>query len=291
MSRGGTSETGLSRDPGDGTGDRVSTPQGPAAEGLTHWEGEPLRVWEALWGIPRLEAYGTIGSTNDRARALAREGAPAFASVLAEEQTAGRGREGRRWVSPPGKGVWLSTLLRPRLREAGGLAPILTGLAVCRAVEAAIPGLAARLKWPNDVVVEGRKVAGILCEATGGIVVAGLGINVGQSESDFPRDLRARAGSLRSVSGRDVRRPELVGRALRELRDLTDRPVLRLGGALAEEMARRDALRDREVVVSAGSDAFRGTARGVEPDGRLRVETARGVRKVAAGTVRPVDEA
>jgi BirA family biotin operon repressor/biotin-[acetyl-CoA-carboxylase] ligase len=263
-------------------------PPGEAVEGgerLTHWEGEPVRVWEALWQIPHFEAWDRTGSTNDRARELAAEGAGPFAAVIAEEQTAGRGRGGRRWDSPPARGLWMSVLLRPPAAESARLAPLLVGLALCRALDRVLGGgAAARLKWPNDVLLEARKVAGVLCEgAAGGAVVAGVGVNVRQRLADFPAELRERAVSVEMAVGRPVPRPALAGAILGEMRALLARPPLRLEGDVAAELTRRDALAGREVSVDGGPA---GVARGIDAAGRLRVEVAPGfVQPVVAGTV------
>lgn len=258
--------------------------------GLSHWEGEPLRVWEELWGVPRLEAHARLPSTNDRVRELGLSGAAAFTTVIAEEQTAGRGRSGRRWESPPAMGLWISVLLRPgpgRGAPLTPLAPLVVGVAVARAAEEAAEGVEARLEWPNDILVGGRKVAGVLCEGVGtGVVVAGVGVNCRQGEEDFPEALRERAGSLEMAAGRRVSRAAVAGALLRELRELFSPPPALLEGDLAAEVRRRDALQGRRIRTEAGPA---GIARGIDPDGALRVEDAGGdVRRIVAGTVRAV---
>ena len=256
-----------------------------AGERLTHWEGEPVTVWEALWRVPSFEAWSTLGSTNDRLRELADDGAGRLTTVLAEEQTAGRGRGGRRWASPAGLGVWMSVLLRIPGEPARRLAPLVMGVAACRAVERAVPGLDARLKWPNDVLVGERKVAGVLCEGLGGeAVVAGVGLNVAQREADFALDLDGTAASLEMLAGRPVLRAAVVGALLGEVRALLESPPPRLSGALAAELGRRDVLRDAPVALE---DGVRGVARGIDPSGRLVVEVGPGdVRPLVAGSVR-----
>jgi BirA family biotin operon repressor/biotin-[acetyl-CoA-carboxylase] ligase len=253
-------------------------------ERLTHWEGEPVRVWEALWQVPAFEPWDRVGSTNDRLRELAADGASPFTVVIAEEQTAGRGRGGRRWDSPPGHGLWMSVLLRPASAEAGRLAPLLVGLAACRAFERVADGLSPGLKWPNDVLLDTRKAAGVLCEsAPDGAVVAGIGVNVRQRLGDFPVEIRARAVSLEMAAGRTVSRAALAGALVAEMRALLARAPIRLEGATAAEVARRDALAGSEVRIDGGPA---GTARGIDSAGRLLVEVAPGrVQPVVAGTV------
>lgn len=257
---------------------------GSEQELLTHWEAEPIHVWEALWEVPAFEAWETIGSTNDRARVLAAAAAPPFSVVIAEKQTRGRGRGGRRWDSPAGLGLWMSVLLRPAASEALRLAPLLVGLAACRAVELVARGLSASLKWPNDVLLGGRKVAGVLCEVAGEeALVAGVGFNVKQRLGDFPAELRERAVSLEMAAGRAVSRGQLAGALLREMRQLLARPPLRLQGPVASEIARRDALVGAVVQVEGG---VCGTARGIDASGRLLVEALPGsLMAVSAGSV------
>jgi BirA family biotin operon repressor/biotin-[acetyl-CoA-carboxylase] ligase len=178
----------------------------------------------------------------------------------------------------------MSVLIRSPALEAVRLAPLLVGLAGCRAAERAATGLTASLKWPNDVLLDDRKVAGVLCEATGdGGLVTGVGFNVRQALADFPGELRNRAVSLEMASGRPVRRADLAGALLREMKELLERPRLRLEGEVAAEVARRDALLGLEVSVEGGPS---GTARGIDAAGRLRIEVAPGaVTQVSAGSV------
>lgn len=261
-----------------------------AGDARVHWEGEPVRVWQELWSVPALEAWGSLGSTNDRARALAAGGALPFTTVIADQQTAGRGRGGRAWSSPAGLGLWMSVILRPGLAEERLLVPLLAGVAVGRAVESRVEGVQARLKWPNDVLLGERKVCGILCEASEDGMVVGIGINVAQGPRDFPPDVRPRAVSLAMASGRGVSRSALAGSILRELRVLAGGggPVPALVGPLGEEVGRRDALRGRRVRVEV-PPGVEGTASGIDPSGALLVDTGAGdVVRVTAGSVRPV---
>ena len=254
-------------------------------EGLSHWQAEPVRVWQELWGIPLLEVYATLTSTNDRARELARGGALPFTTVIAEEQSAGRGRGGRSWASPAGQGLWLSTLVGGAGREPSPLTPILAGVAVARAVAAVAPACSPGIKWPNDVMLDGRKVCGILCEAGGdgsGIAV-GIGINVRQRPADFPPHLRGSAISLENAHGGSVSRQRLAGALMQALRELLAEPRWRLDAPLAEEVWALDVLRGRMVTVSTGPG---GRCLGVAEDGTLRVEDEGGrERAVSAGTV------
>ncbi len=138
-----------------------------------------------------IRRFARCGSTMDEARVRALAGAPEGLVVVADEQTAGRGTKGRTWHSPPGTGLYATFLFRPAAEPT--LLPLAVGLAVLRAAAETAP--AVRLKWPNDLVWEGRKIAGVLCEggpdgSGGRFVLAGIGINVGQTEEDFPPSSR-----------------------------------------------------------------------------------------------------
>jgi len=240
-------------------------------------------VWERMWRVPRLEVHDVIGSTNDRACDLARSGAPPFTVVVAERQTAGRGRSGARWHSPPGAGLWISVLL-PGAGPVPPHLPLLVGLAAARAAEGVCPDLNVGLKWPNDLEVEGRKAGGVLCERAEGCVVVGLGLNVRQRPEEFPEELTGRAVSLETAAGRPVSRGALASALLAELRRAEEAQVGPLPEAVRAELARRDVLRDRSVV---SQQVGAGVARGIDVDGALLVERPDGERvRVLAGSVR-----
>lgn len=262
----------------------------PEACALARWEGGDVDAWSRRWGVPRLLLFDRVGSTNDIASALARDGAAAGTTVLAEEQSAGRGRHGRRWHAPAGRALLLSTILRPRPATAPGTLPLRAGIAVARAIESCT-GARCGIEWPNDVLVDGRKVAGILCEASlggddGGFVVVGIGINVALEEADFPDgEVRRRATSLWLATGRPVDRGRLAGAVLRELMTGPGHDAGQLRGDVAAELARRDTLRGRVVVEPDGRRL--GVGDGVDPDGALRLRQPDGsVRRLTAGSVR-----
>jgi BirA family biotin operon repressor/biotin-[acetyl-CoA-carboxylase] ligase len=255
------------------------------------WEGKPPQHWARVWRIPELHILDRTTSTNTVARHLADHGAPAGTAVLAEEQTAGRGRLGRSWSAPRGRALLVSVILRPpaglRSIRIPTAIPIRVGIAAARAIEA-VARTRTGLKWPNDVVIPGSgKVAGILCEGALGdrvaeYVIAGVGINVNQAEHDFPPDLRGRATSLAIVAGHGVSRAELAGVLLREIAAIRD-PGEPLDEPTLAEYSRRDVLAGQPVLVD---DADAGTAAGVTADGAL-VTIRDGVRCVIrGGTVR-----
>ena len=166
-----------------------------------------------------LRAYRSLTSTQTVARAWSAEGEPEGAVVLADHQTEGRGRRGRRWTAPPGTALLFSVILHPALPLARWPEiPLAAGCAVAEGLEAVAP-VSAQLKWPNDVLVDGSKLAGILAEGAAGIaphVVLGVGVNVSQRDADWPTDLAGRARSLAGL-GLTVSREELLTAILTRL--------------------------------------------------------------------------
>ncbi len=218
-------------------------------------------------GTPHLHLRDAT-STNDRARELAAAGAPHGTLVTADAQSAGRGRQGRRWNAPPGRALLMSVVLR----EPHALLPLAAAVAVAVAV-----GPEARVKWPNDVQLAGRKVAGILAEGRPqeGWAVLGVGINVAVRDEDLPHELRRTAAGLGLTPG-DV--PAVLARVLAELDAALALPDPMLLGAWRE----RDALLGRPVGWS-GDD---GVAAGIDDRGRLLVRRADGsVAALDAGEV------
>jgi BirA family biotin operon repressor/biotin-[acetyl-CoA-carboxylase] ligase len=254
------------------------------ATGIAMWRGVPVETWKRRWGVPGLRVFDQVGSTNDVALELAGNGAPQGTTVLADEQTRGRGRRGRTWTAPAGSSLLMSMVFRPG-RPSGPLT-LRLGLAVARAAEAVAP-VTIGLKWPNDLLLEGRKVGGILCETASegdepAFVVAGIGINIRQRTEDWSPELRGRATSLEDATG-SVDVGELAGRVARGWLAVGQAPSPRLSDEEIEAYAERDVLRGRVVEVE-GERA--GRADGIEPTGALRVQTADGLRRIVSGTVR-----
>jgi BirA family transcriptional regulator, biotin operon repressor / biotin---[acetyl-CoA-carboxylase] ligase len=215
-------------------------------------------------------------STNDRARELAEAGAPSGAVVTADEQAAGRGRHGRRWSAPAGAALLYSAILRP-LDERHRLLPLAVPLAVCEAIEAVAP-VSCRVKWPNDVWIDERKVAGVLIEARPpDWAVIGVGVNLSVPPDEFPEDLRWPATSIGHGARPDAARVRL-DRALEGWADAQSERVL-------TEFERRDALRGRDVRWKGAGDPAEGagTAAGVDERGNLRVALAGG-EQIALGS-------
>jgi BirA family biotin operon repressor/biotin-[acetyl-CoA-carboxylase] ligase len=191
---------------------------------------------------------------------------PEGAVAVTEHQTSGRGREGRPWEDVAGASLLLSLLLRPPAGTPTQQLALVAGLAVAEAVEERRD--AAGIKWPNDVLLEGRKVAGVLLESSGGEVVCGIGINVAQDESELPSGTRVPAGSLRALTGRTPDRAELLATLLEIVEHRYD-AWCRAGLApLLDELESRNVLRGRRVEVGGVS----GVAGRIAPDGRLTLE-------------------
>lgn len=243
---------------------------------------------EVPWPRPRVTA--STGSTNADLMQLARGGAPEGSIVVSGEQTAGRGRLGRAWVSAPGSGLWFSVLVRMAPGPQRGLLPLLAGVAVAEAARR--HGVPAALKWPNDVVIDGhaldgspgpRKLAGILSETDGedGIVI-GIGVNRTQTSAQLPTP----AATSMLLEGATVSSDDLLVDILTVLHGQLDE-LRRAGSDYAMDGYRERCLtigRDVAVTLPSG-ELLRGRAVGVGIDGQLHVRTEEKTVSVAAGDV------
>ena len=238
------------------------------------------------WGRP-LRYFEEIGSTNSEALEWAEEGAPEGAVVVADHQSAGRGRRGRTWLSDPGAILPLSVVLRPRLAGARlGLLSAAAGVATASAIEE-VSGLGCRLKWPNDVTISGLKVAGILLEsrmgAEGAAVVCGIGINVGWTE--LPRELSSRATSL-ALQGCSVDRSLLLASLLFALEENCERVEDEAGAAGVVDSARSlSEVLGHSVEVKLGGAVVTGVATSLTPAGALVLDTTEGTRVLDTGEI------
>jgi BirA family biotin operon repressor/biotin-[acetyl-CoA-carboxylase] ligase len=205
---------------------------------------------------------------------------PEGAIATTDHQTAGRGRLGRRWVEAPGTSVLVSVLLRPPPERPAPQLALVGGLAAALAAERLL-GLAAQLKWPNDVLVDRRKVAGVLAEARGAVVVLGIGVNVNQTRDQLPADTKAPVASLRTIDGRVRDREEVLVSLLEQLDRLYETWRAEGLDALYHDLGARDFLRGRHVSV----DGVEGIAQMIVRDGRLCVSTADGEVLVESGEV------
>jgi len=250
------------------------------------WEGKTAEEWAREWGLPLVALFESTTSTNDHARQLADRGAPHFTLVVANQQTAGRGQHGRTWLSTPGTAILASVLLRIPALAVPQLLPLRIGLAVARAIEDCAR-IAVQLKWPNDVLIAGKKTGGILCEgahsSAGQIVIAGIGLNVLAQPSAWPAELSDHATAIADHA--HTERSALLAAIVSELRSADLAPD-RLTPDELDAWAQRDALRDRNVCVNGHT---LGTMLGLAPDGALRIRTRSGTEFVRNGTVRLVD--
>jgi BirA family transcriptional regulator, biotin operon repressor / biotin---[acetyl-CoA-carboxylase] ligase len=214
--------------------------------------------------------YAQTDSTNTRARELAAAGAPHGTVVTASEQTAGRGRQGRTWTAPPGSALLYSAVVRP-LEPSHSVLPLAVPLAVCEVAEQLRPGIECMVKWPNDIHLDGKKLAGILIEARpqDGWAVLGIGLNLTIPTDGFPEELRDRATSLF---------PEVHTDPAAALSERLGVWIDADSDAVLAEWRRRDALLGREISWEDGS----GVANGVDDRGYLLVRLADGDR-VALG--------
>ncbi|MDA8165713.1 MAG: biotin--[acetyl-CoA-carboxylase] ligase [Desulfobacteraceae bacterium] len=235
----------------------------------------------------------STGSTNSDALALGRQGAAAGTVIVAETQSGGRGRLGRPWLSPSGTGLYFSVILRPRLAPADfPKITLAAGLAVSQAVEAET-GLFPGIKWPNDLLLAGRKFCGILTEgeplaAPGPLAVLGIGLNVSTPHAVFPEELRGRATSLLAHSGRVYPRGPLLAAILARLEAVLNRLENHDFPGIMAEWRRRDALTGRRLTWMTPRGAIvTGTALGPDEEGVLHLRDEAGVvQEVLSGDLR-----
>ena len=256
-----------------------------------------MRLAEDLASALETERFGhavrsfvSCPSTNVEAAAWARAGAPEGALVLTDHQTAGRGRLDRTWSDAPGQNLLLSVVLRPALPpDQFGLITLAGGVAVAEAVAAWAAPVEPQIKWPNDVLLDGRKCCGMLLESVFGgtepFVVLGIGLNVNQDS--FPDDLAERATSLRLETGRFIPRAALLARLLARLEYWTDRLAAGDASAVRQAFVERMVGRGASVRLhpAAAGDPLEGIVEGIDATGALRLRTDAGVRLLHAGDV------
>ncbi len=244
---------------------------------------------ETRWLGRSLELHARLASTNTEAMERAAAGAPHGAAVLADEQTAGRGRQGRPWHSPPGANLYLSAVLRPKIRPAE--APTLSLAAAVGLAAGLTPFLPQPplLKWPNDLLVRDRKLSGVLVEMSASAtrvnhVVLGLGVNVNLHQ--LPAELAELATSLRLEAGAPVDREEVCASVLNHLEPWIERLVECGPAPILAAWEERSGWLGRRVTVSRPDASFSGVALGLDPSGALRLRLDDGTEKVVvAGDV------
>lgn len=235
----------------------------------------------------KIEHFKEVDSTNDVAKRLALGGAPEGTVVISEMQRKGRGRKEREWFSPKG-GVWMSLILRPKIGPSQ-IAPLtlVAGLAVAKTLSR-LYDLKCKLKWPNDVLINEKKVCGVLTEISAGIdridyVVAGIGINANIDIEIFPGEFRGAATTLKNELNREILRDELVEQLLEEFKKLYKIFQKQGFSKLKEEWKRSASTMGRKVRIITDRRTIEGIARDIGENGELFIETQEGIEKIISG--------
>ncbi len=238
-----------------------------------------------------IRVFEQTTSTNDVIEKLARDGVKEGVVVFAESQTKGRGRMGRKWISPAYKGLWFSILLRPEFRpQETTQLTVASATALCRAIQAET-GLNPEIKWPNDIWINGKKVAGVLTELGAELdrvkhVILGIGVDVNLGPGEFPADLRQQATSLKIEAGRAFSRADLAAAILRELDSDYRRVCAGQFIQIADEWEARCQTIGRDVVIQIGGRHLRGRAESLGESGELLLRTEHGhLERVSGGDV------
>jgi BirA family biotin operon repressor/biotin-[acetyl-CoA-carboxylase] ligase len=238
-----------------------------------------------------IRVFEETNSTNDIVEKLARDGVKEGVVVFAESQTKGRGRLGRKWLSPPRRGLWFSVLLRPDLRpQAATQLTVAAATALVRAIREQT-GLTPEIKWPNDILIKGRKVAGVLTELAAELdhvkhLTLGIGVDVNLAASEFPPELRKLATSLKIECGRHLSRIDLAAAILRELDCDYARICAGQFEAVADEWQEQCATIGRRVTIHIGPRALQGHAEALDDDGALLLRTEHGrLERIIGGDV------
>jgi BirA family biotin operon repressor/biotin-[acetyl-CoA-carboxylase] ligase len=261
----------------------ISTPD------VLHADDLSARIGKSLVIGRDIRVFEQTTSTNDIAARLAQDGVKEGAVIFAESQSKGRGRLGRSWISPPRKGLWFSILLRPNMRpQAATQLTVAGATALVRAIQQQTE-IEPEIKWPNDILIRGKKVAGILTELTAELervkdIVLGIGVDVNIDE--FPADLRKIATSLKIETGAHVDRAALAAAMLREL----DRDYARICAGefaeVAEEWQERCTTIGQEVSIRLGERVVRGIAEALDSDGAMLLRTEHGhLERIIGGDV------
>jgi BirA family biotin operon repressor/biotin-[acetyl-CoA-carboxylase] ligase len=234
--------------------------------------------------------FDTVDSTNNIAKKEAAQGCPEGSIVLAEEQLTGRGRLARGWFSPANAGIWLSVVLRPPFGPYDApKCTLMAAVAITKAIKNVV-GIECGIKWPNDILYDGKKIVGILTEMSAQMdainyVVLGMGINVNITQQNFPAEINEIATSLAEITGYKVARLDLLNAVLSQLEQDYQR-VINEGFSFVLEQWRHYTVTLGQVVDVFGIDKqFSGLAVDIDEDGALLIRTANGLEKVLAGDV------
>jgi len=239
----------------------------------------------------KIYSFRQLGSTNDYIRRLAQNGEDEGAVVISDAQTRGRGRYQRAWLSPPGKGLWFSVLLRPKsLWDRVGLVSLLASLAVADGIVEQT-ALQPQLKWPNDVLIDGKKVCGILIETetqngSPEYLCLGIGINVNHEEADFPESLRQRATSLFVETGKAISRTQLLVSVLHNVEEYYRRFSNGEYDYISSEWLTRCFHKNSTVKVTRGDNVIEGLFERIDSGGQMLLRTRNGeICRIQSGEV------
>lgn len=238
-----------------------------------------------------IRVFQETTSTNDIADKLGRDGVPEGAVIFAESQSKGRGRLGRNWVSPKGKGLWFSVLLRPPLPPQLATQITIASATALRRALSSLPGVEAEIKWPNDILIRGKKVCGILTEMSAEVdkikhIVLGVGVDVNFDEEDFPPDVRKIATSLRIEMNAMVHRAKLAAIILHELDSDYGRILKGDFPSIAEEWEHHCTTLGRRVEIAGPQRVIQGQAEALDAEGALLVRTEHGrLERIIGGDV------
>lgn len=262
-----------------------------SAPDLLHADDLRSRLGETQVVGRDIRVFQETTSTNDVVEKLARDGVKEGVVVFAESQTKGRGRLGRQWMSPPGRGLWFSVLLRPGFRpQQATQLTVVAATALWRAIKAQ-SGIAAEIKWPNDILIQGRKVAGILTELSAEVdhvnyVILGIGVDVNLSATEFPQELRKIATSLRIEAGQMLDRAAVAASILRELDADYGRICRGQFEPVANEWEEHCTTIGRNVAIRIGDRVIRGRAESLDSEGSLLLRTQHGhLERIIGGDV------
>jgi BirA family biotin operon repressor/biotin-[acetyl-CoA-carboxylase] ligase len=238
----------------------------------------------------RIFSYSTIDSTNIAAHQYAKSGLPEGTLVIADSQTRGRGRMGRKWHSSAGKGLYFSLILRPELApdRVAGLS-LMAGLAVIRAI-IDLAEIDVRMKWPNDILFHKKKLAGILVELVAELdgieyMIVGIGVNVNHGKRDFPLSLQYKSTSLKIITKKDLKRAVLLQKILTEFESLYQVFCSHGFKYISAELIKHSAVISNRVTIKSGKKKFSGKAVGFDDIGCLLIRTKNGLRSFSAGEV------
>ncbi len=253
-------------------------------------QAELQSMLQTRWIGNRLEYFDETDSTNIRARKLAEEGAPHGTLVVADSQRTGKGRRGRAWISPRGVGIWMSLVLRPPICPVGAsMLTLVAGMAVVKGVRKST-GLKAMIKWPNDAILSGKKICGILTEMSTEedrirYVITGIGINV--NVSSFPEEIAEKATSLKEELGEAVKRSLVIAAVAEAFEEFYDSFLKTHDmSCLMEDYNKALVNRNRQVTVLDSRGQYQGRALGIDPEGSLLVQRRDGtVESVISGEV------